>query len=129
MLVRSEAISAVGLLDGSYFMYTEEMDWCYRMWQSGWEVWYTPDVEVVHLGGASADRPSAKQRMRLYGSKVWFVKKHRGALEAYFVCATYRLASLVKAIVFGAASLIRRDADIRYRAEAHWQVAVARKWS
>ena len=48
MLVRRKSIDIVGLMDERYFMYMEDMDWCRRFWQHGWEVWYQPEWKVEH---------------------------------------------------------------------------------
>lgn len=48
MLVRRKAIEKVGLMDERYFIYVEDMDWCRRFWQAGYEVWYWPHWIVQH---------------------------------------------------------------------------------
>lgn len=48
MVVKREAIDDVGLLDESYFMYGEDIDWCYRFKQKAWKVIYEPAVTVLH---------------------------------------------------------------------------------
>lgn len=48
MIVRKTAIEGVGLLDEDYFMYAEDIDWCYRFAQAGWKTLYDPSVTVVH---------------------------------------------------------------------------------
>ena len=48
MLVRREALDAVGPMDGRFFLYFEDVDWCYRMWEGGWEVHLLPDVRLIH---------------------------------------------------------------------------------
>ena len=53
LLVRRSAVEEVGLFDEDFFMFSEETDWLYRFRRAGWQVWFTPDAEVVHLGGAS----------------------------------------------------------------------------
>lgn len=53
MLVRREAISDVGLLDEGFFLYYEDIDWCWRMRASGWEVLLEPRARVVHHLGSS----------------------------------------------------------------------------
>ena len=54
MLVRRAAMDQVGLLDEVYWLYMEDLDWCYRFHQAGWEIWYDGSVSVVHIkGGAS----------------------------------------------------------------------------
>src|SRR5688500_365091 len=53
MLVRREAVDAVGPLDESFFLFAEESDWCYRFVQAGWKVLFFPGAECVHVGAAS----------------------------------------------------------------------------
>jgi len=48
MLVRREAISEVGGMDERIFLYGEDVDWCYRMWERGWEVHLVPDAVMEH---------------------------------------------------------------------------------
>ncbi|UCH83316.1 MAG: sugar transferase, partial [Candidatus Latescibacterota bacterium] len=48
LLVRREAVESVGLLDERFFLYFEDVDWCYRMGQKGWKVFYHPESVVVH---------------------------------------------------------------------------------
>jgi hypothetical protein len=48
MLVRRDAIRAVGGMDERIFLYGEDLDWCYRMWQHGWEVHVIPDAVMEH---------------------------------------------------------------------------------
>lgn len=48
MLARREAVEAVGPMDARFFLYFEDVDWCYRMWEAGWEVHYLPDATFSH---------------------------------------------------------------------------------
>ena len=129
LLARASAIAQVGSLDEGFFMYAEDIDWCYRMWQSGWEVWYTPDVVVVHLGGASGDRQGATQRLRMYTSKVYFAEKHLGMIVAGLLRCNYRIASCIKSFIYLLQSLVLRDASARQLAQSHWQTAIRRDWA
>lgn len=128
LLVRRTAIDAVGLLDETFFMNAEEMDWCYRMWRHGWQVWYVHDAEVLHVGGASADRRSARQRMRLYEGKVRFVRKHYGRWAGALVRLNFRFASLTKAVGYRLAYLLIRRQDLRLQAASHWPVTWNKRW-
>jgi GT2 family glycosyltransferase len=51
MLVRREAMEQVGLLDDNYFMHCEDIDWCMRFHQAGWNITFVPNVEVLHYKG------------------------------------------------------------------------------
>jgi GT2 family glycosyltransferase len=56
MFVRRDAIQEVGLLDEGFYLYVEDIDWCYRMRQKGWKTWWVPEAEVVHHHQATSDR-------------------------------------------------------------------------
>jgi N-acetylglucosaminyl-diphospho-decaprenol L-rhamnosyltransferase len=70
MFVRRSAVSDVGGLDSHFFMYSEEVDWCWRFWRHGWEVWQLPDVSVIHLGGGSSKSNDIGRRIALYRSRL-----------------------------------------------------------
>ncbi|MCC7353165.1 MAG: glycosyltransferase family 2 protein, partial [Anaerolineae bacterium] len=53
-LIRSAAIRQIGLMDEGFFMYGEEMDWCWRLRKGGWQVYCVPGARVVHHEGQSA---------------------------------------------------------------------------
>jgi GT2 family glycosyltransferase len=53
LMVRREAVEAAGPLNESFFMYVEDLEWCDRIRQSGWGIYYLRDVEVIHYEGAS----------------------------------------------------------------------------
>jgi GT2 family glycosyltransferase len=80
MLVRPQAFKEVGGLDEGYFMYAEEVDWCYDMRQAGWEVWYQPEARIIHHGGGSSQHRKPQQEADLYRSRVRFFRKHYGTL-------------------------------------------------
>jgi len=75
MMVRREALEAVGLLDEAFFMYGEDLDWAYRIKQAGWKIWYYPKVTVYHHKGA-ASKGNVKARRAFYEAMAVFVRKH-----------------------------------------------------
>ncbi len=75
MMVRREAIEQVGLLDESFFMYGEDLDWAYRIKEAGWQVWYNPRVTVLHVKRAASKR-SFKARVEFYRAMAIFYNKH-----------------------------------------------------
>src|SRR5439155_5493628 len=57
-LLRGEAVRSVGSLDEAYFMYFEDVDYCRRLRDAGWEVLATPEARVIHaLGQGSTGTP------------------------------------------------------------------------
>jgi N-acetylglucosaminyl-diphospho-decaprenol L-rhamnosyltransferase len=79
LLVRREAADAVGLFDEDFFMFHEESDWMFRFRKAGWNVWFYPGAEVVHVGGASHGGRMYIENLR---GHLRFQMKHRGAREA-----------------------------------------------
>ncbi len=59
MLVRRSAIEEAGAMDAGYFLYYEDVEWCHRMRQHGWEVLQEPTAPVVHHAGSSGGGASA----------------------------------------------------------------------
>lgn len=82
LLLRRAALDQVGLLDESYFMYTEEVDLCHRIAQAGWELWWEPRAEVIHYGAASSKQAREEMYLLLYRSKTQFYRKFGGERRA-----------------------------------------------
>jgi N-acetylglucosaminyl-diphospho-decaprenol L-rhamnosyltransferase len=61
-LVRRSVIDEIGSMDPDYFIWFEDVDWCYRMRQAGHALYVLPDVEVTHAGGVSFGGWSADQK-------------------------------------------------------------------
>lgn len=99
MLIRKTALDQVGLFDSSYFMYTEEIDLCYRLHQGGWSLFWVPESKVVHFGGQSTRKAASKMFLSLYQTKVQFFRKHYGKLAAILYKLILFFASLVRIIL------------------------------
>lgn len=82
MTIRRDAAHEVGLLDESYFMYTEETDWCRRFRDAGWPVMHSPGVVITHYGGQSTNQVTIPMRVELVRSKLRFISKFRSRREA-----------------------------------------------
>ena len=93
MLLRREAVAQVGLLDEGYFMYSEEVDYCRRLQEAGWALYWVPEAEVVHYGGQSTRQVATEMFLRLYAGKLRYFRKHEGA----------RAGRIYKLILFAAA--------------------------
>lgn len=84
MLVRAEAIAQVGLMDGQFFMYGEDLDWAYRIQAAGWKVYYNPAVTVLHVKRA-ASRHSSRAQIEFYRAMDIFYRKHYAAQTPWWV--------------------------------------------
>ena len=77
MLVRREALADVGGLDDDFWLYMEDLDWCYRFARAGWPVLYWPSVSVVHVkAGSSGQRRSWKANHAFHRGMWLFFRKH-----------------------------------------------------
>lgn len=75
MLLRTEALKQVGLLDESFFMYGEDLDLALRFKQAGWKVFYYPGTEVLHYKRESS-KNSTKAQVEFYRAMYVFYQKH-----------------------------------------------------
>jgi GT2 family glycosyltransferase len=76
MFLRREVYDRIGGLDEQYFMYGEDLDWCYRVQSNGWKVQYVPDTQIVHYGGESTSRSSIDARAIFYQAMDVFTAKN-----------------------------------------------------
>ena len=85
MLVRKETIDQVGMLDEEFFMYGEDIDWCYRIKEAGWGIIYNPTVSIIHHKGASSRKKPFKIVYEFHRAMYLFHKKHYAKKYSIFV--------------------------------------------
>ena len=78
MMIRRECLAATGLLDESYFMYSEDTDLCYRAKALGWKVFYAPVSTILHHKGMSTSKRSYIMIRHWYGSTWKLYRKQIG---------------------------------------------------
>ena len=120
LMVRRQAFETVGLLDEDYFMYAEEMDWCYRMKRGGWDICYLPEARAVHGSGASSRRAPEFKRAQLYRGKWLFLRKHQGLPRAEAFRLLVQVLSFVKLLRWLPSRL---SANLARREQARAQIA------
>jgi len=94
LLIRRSALQDVGLMDERFFLYFEDVDWCYRMKKGGWRVCYLPEAEMVHHHQRQSAKGFFKNTSLLYhiksmlhfydkwGKIMYFFKKYNAYLTA-----------------------------------------------
>ena len=96
VLVRRSAMARTGPMDERFFLYFEDVDWCYRMWQAGYEVIYTPDARFMHRHRRDSARGTFNRTFWMHlgslisfyekwGMVVWLLKKWREPLVVMFL--------------------------------------------
>jgi GT2 family glycosyltransferase len=99
MIVRRETIEQVGLLDEDFFMYGEDVDWCYRMKQAGWGIYYYPQTSIIHYKGASSRRKPLKIIYEFHRAMYLFHKKHFQQKYSWLTNAAVYIGISLKFIV------------------------------
>lgn len=77
MMVRRDVMDQVGLMDESYTMYGDDLDWCYRIKNAGWKIHYVPHAVIMHYGGMGGSRALPyRNTWEFYRSMTIFHQKH-----------------------------------------------------
>ena len=114
MIARIEAVRAVGPLDPQFFLYSEEIDWCYRFRAAGWPVGHLPAFAVLHHGGGRSHGDLIAQ---LSHSRLIFAAKHYGRGRRLGIRAALGLGHLIRIAVWTPVALLRRCARERVAVE------------
>lgn len=127
MFVRRELYEQIGGFDEGFFMYSEELDWCYRAKQAGWQIVYLPTAQVTHWEAKSSDQAAALRDIYFHSSKVRFFRKYRGAFVAEILRAFLLLTFVYQMIEEGSKWLLGHKRALRaQRVKAYWRVLKSR---
>lgn len=85
MLCRRRVLEEVGGLDEDYFMFGEDLDWCYRIKSSRWKVFYLGDRRVIHHKGAATAQAPHRMNFHFHRSMFLFHRKHLEVRYPFFV--------------------------------------------
>jgi len=91
MLVRAEAIADVGLMDEDFFMYCEEIDWCWRMRETGWRALCAPAAHVIHHAGQSSGQIRTASFINLWKSRARLYTRHYTPLKRHLAGLLVRI--------------------------------------
>lgn len=104
MLMRSEALEKVGMLDETFFMYGEDIDLSYRIQLGGWKNYYCSDTTIIHYKGESTKKSSVNYVFVFYRAMVIFADKHFSKNHAKSFSTLINLAIYFRASL----SIVRR---------------------
>jgi N-acetylglucosaminyl-diphospho-decaprenol L-rhamnosyltransferase len=124
MFIRRAALDQVGLLDENYFIYSEEVDLCYRFQRTGWSLYWVPQSQIIHYGGQSTQQVAGAMFLRLYQGKIIFIRKHHGVLAGQIYKLILLSTALVRLIISPLAWLERppRRQQHLTLASRYWQL-------
>lgn len=75
MMIRRECLQAAGVLDDCYFMYGEDIDFCFKAKEKGWKIFYVPTTTIIHYKGQSTQKRSYRMIYHWYGAVDKFYRK------------------------------------------------------
>ncbi len=107
MLVRTGVVREVGLLDETFFMYGEDLDWAYRIKQYGWRIMYVPSVTVYHHKRASSSQRPAQTIRWFYDAMRIFHRKHFAATTPALLNAAIETGITLKEYLSLGSNLLR----------------------
>ena len=93
LLMRRAVVEQVGILDEAFPIFFNEVDWCLRCKRAGWRIYFTPEVEIVHYGGASTAQVGAAMAWESRRGLLQFYAKHYPTLRFRPLRALIALAS------------------------------------
>ncbi len=94
LLVRHEIWEATGGFDEDYFMYAEEVDWCWRIHQAGWMIWQVPEARIIHYGGQSTRQVPDWMFIELWRARYRFFRRYHSIFYQAMVRLLVRLGML-----------------------------------
>ncbi len=97
-----------GGFDEDFFMYGEDLDWCYRIKAAGWKIYYTPDTEIIHYKGECTKKGELRYVRLFYGAMLRFTEKHVEGKYSQVFAALIRLAIVARAALTLGGALARR---------------------
>jgi GT2 family glycosyltransferase len=125
--VRREALESVGWLDEQFFMYGEDLDWCRRFRDRGWEVAYVASARAVHHGGASSAEAPIRFFIEIHRAQLQYWRKYHSKATSVFYLMTLWLHNIVRLIGYCISYLIhpRRRQISSLKVNRSWQCV---KW-
>ncbi len=96
MMMRKEVYQKVGGFDEQFFMYGEDLDFCYRVQSAGFKVFYVHTTQIIHYKGESTRRSNIDETKLFYNAMHLFVKKHLSS--SFLVELILRSAIVVRSV-------------------------------
>lgn len=106
-MVRREALEDVGLLDDTFFMYGEDLDWSYRFTKAGWKIWYYPKTTIVHHYRKSSSQKPLQTAYVFHTAMAIFYNKHFASQKPFYVNAAVYWAIAFRMMIFLITASIR----------------------
>jgi hypothetical protein len=114
LMARKSAIDKVGLLDEGFFLYCEDVDWCMRLIQGGFNIYYLPSAVAVHHKGGSSKKDSYKNIIEHHKSLWRFYKKWYYKNYPQIISFLFYFGLIARKWVYLMINLFSREKKVRY---------------
>jgi len=115
LMIKRSVWDALKGLDENFFIYSEEVDFCYRLVKAGFENYWVPTSRVIHYGGQSTSQFAREMFLQLYRAKIQYFKKHHGNFVTFIYKTILLIASLLRLFLSPLVSWINPDVKIQQR--------------
>lgn len=127
-MLRRSALAQVGLLDERFFIYGEDIDWCKRFNQGGWDVVFFPHAEAMHYGGASSANAPVKFYLEMQRANYQYWMKH----HSYIAAKVFLLINMLHHVLRILGAILMFPRLLRKRSESSlkiWRSLASVNWS
>ncbi len=132
IMVQKVKYDSVGGFSEDYFMYSEDIDLCYKLHKSGLQNIYVPHAEVVHFGGGStkAGRPSKFSTVMMQEAKFTYFKKFHGLFYSMLFRVATMISSVIRISILSFHSLVKKESSSLFKwiCILRWTVGLE-KWA
>jgi len=129
LMLRTEALTQIGLLDEDFFFFGEDVDLCWRLHDAGWSIGYVPEAVIEHGWGGSWRKTRERTSLMIQRAYVLLMRKHRPGFAAVAVTGLSFVLTLLKAVRRAIPAWIRggsraaMDSLRTHRDELYWLFA------
>ena len=98
-MVRRSIFNDIGGLDERFHLFSEDLDWCFRIKKNGWKIFCLPKIKVVHIGGVSTHKNFYTLVSNRYRSNLILTRKYSNKIEFFIIRVLVLLGLLLRFII------------------------------
>lgn len=123
LMVKRKVYEQLNGFDEDYFIWYEDVDFCYRMRKNKWKLYYLPEAEIIHIGGQSFVNIGLGEKINLFytGMLKYFYKNHSKIdynLVKFIICFNFIIVNIVQILMYPFAINKRKN----------WKAGISARW-
>jgi hypothetical protein len=123
LMARRKILQDVGPLDEAYFMYSEELDWCRRVKEAGWQIVFLPQAEVIHHVGKSSEQAVTERHINYQRAKLRYFRKFHGRSASGVLRVVLLVNYGFQILIEASKGILGHKRSLRWqRVRAYWSV-------